>query len=107
VCKTAAILERIIFNACDAVGYHNGREAAAVVERTEANALNTVRYLYASKTAAVSERTEANTRDAVGNGKACICFAYCVPYKCSSVFIIQIAVYGLIILVIFINSNAR
>ena len=85
----------------------DARKTAASIERIAANARDAVWYLYARKTFAIVERIGANARDAVWYRKACIGFADCILYKFSSVFIIQIAVYGFVILVVFINSDAR
>ena len=63
--KAIAISERIIADACDAVGDLNARKTCAIIERIIADACYAVAYYYARKACTTGERPIADACDVV------------------------------------------
>ena len=66
--KSGTIMERIIADACNAVGDNDARKAVAIIERIKVDACYTVGDHDASKAGAIIERRRADACHAVGDG---------------------------------------
>jgi len=71
VCQATAPIERIIANACDAVGNCNARQTTATPERTITNACDAVGNRNACQTTAFTERSIVDDFCRIRNCEAC------------------------------------
>ena len=108
-CQFGTISKHTNANARHTVGDDYARQTTAIIERSLANARKLAVFAenYARQTTATKERRIANAHHTIGDNKACIRFSYSILYKCSSVFVVQDAVYRLIIFVVFVNGYTR